>query len=239
VDAVEQRPHLVAAERDRLIDALFVPARRHAGGEERLGLGRKVQRVAMPRREERLDAEPVARREHQAPAGVPQDECELAAQLMQALDAVILEQVERDLAVGSGPEAVASSLELALDRLVAVELPVDDDPRLLVLAHDRLVAGREVDDAEARMTEPDASVVGHPLAPAVGPSVTKGAGGARQRLGINGLRSREDSDDSTHVSPPCSPGRTRGYASTTVGSPLRQAECRQRAVGDRLEGNWP
>ena len=158
VHAVEQRPHLVPAEGDRLIDRFLVPARRDAGGEERLRFRGEVERATVPRVEERLDAEPIARREHRPPAGVPEHDSELAAQLVQALDAVVFEQVQRNFTVGPRAQAMAPRLELPLDRLVSVELTVDDDARLLVFAGDRLIAGREIDDAQARVTEPDASV---------------------------------------------------------------------------------
>ena len=141
----------------------------------------------------------VARREHHSATRVPQDDCELATQLVQALDAIILEQVERDLAVGSRPQPVAPGLELALNRLVAVEFPVDDNSRLLVFARDRLIAGREIDDTQARVTQPDPSIVGQPLAAAVWTAVMEGAGGARQRRRVNGFRSRKDRDNSAHV----------------------------------------
>ena len=49
--------------------------------------------------------------------------------------------MQRDFAVGAGAQVVTSSLEIALRALEFVELAVDDDPQLLVLAGDRLIAG--------------------------------------------------------------------------------------------------
>jgi len=48
-------------------------------GEQGLHLRRKVQRVVVPRVEERLDPEAVAHRHHPAPRLIPQDNRELAA----------------------------------------------------------------------------------------------------------------------------------------------------------------
>src|SRR4051794_21397371 len=81
---------------------------------------------------------------------------------MQALRAAVLVEVQRDLAVGAGPQAMAPVLEFASDGLVAVELPVGDDPGPLVLARDRLSAGFQIDDAEPGVGEGHATVRAKP-----------------------------------------------------------------------------
>jgi len=78
---------------------------------------------------------------------VPKDERELAAQVRQAIDAEVLVEMQRDLAVRARPEPVSGVLQLTADPFEVVELAVDDDPRRFVLVGDRLVAGGEVDDA--------------------------------------------------------------------------------------------
>ena len=101
-DAVVEGAHLVAAEGHGVIDAFLIPARGNAGGEERFDFGGEVERVVVPGVEERLDAEAVARGEEAAAVFVPEDEGELAAQMLKAVDAEFLIEVEGDFAVGFG-----------------------------------------------------------------------------------------------------------------------------------------
>src|SRR6202011_954924 len=84
-----------------------------------------------------------------APRRVPEDERELAAQVPQARRTLLLVEVEHDLAVGAGAEAVPLPLEAAPDALEAVQLAVGHQLQAAVFVGDRLVAGREIDDAEA------------------------------------------------------------------------------------------
>src|SRR6185295_6554201 len=84
---------------------------------------------------------------------IPDQEGKLTPQPVQALGAEILIEVKCDFAVGLGPEAMAGALELLADRLVSVELAVAHDHGLSVFADDRLIAGSEIDDAQACMTE--------------------------------------------------------------------------------------
>ena len=137
--------------------------------------------------EERLDAETVAGREQRRGGLVPKHERELAAQMVQALHAEVLIEVQRDLAVGPRTQPVAAALELPLNRLETVELAVHDDARLLVLAGDRLIPGREVDDAQTRMAQPDAAVGGRPLSLPVRSAMRERLGGTGQRRRVNGF----------------------------------------------------
>ncbi len=61
--------------------------------------------------------------------------------------------MQGDLAVRSGPEPMAAPRQLVLDPLEVVELAVDDDVQAPVFAGDRLVPGRQVDDAQPRVAE--------------------------------------------------------------------------------------
>ncbi len=157
-DAVVEGAHLVAAEGHGVIDAFLIPPRGNAGGEERFDFRGEVEGVVVPGVKERLDAEAVARGEEAAAVFVPEDEGELAAQMLKAVDAEFLIEVKGDFAVGFGGEAVAALLQLLADGLVAVELAVDDDVGAAVFAGHGLVAGGEVDDAEAGVAEADAMV---------------------------------------------------------------------------------
>ena len=210
--AVVERADLVAAEFDGVIHGLGVPAGRHAGREQRLHFGGEVQRVAVHRVEQRLDAEPIARGEHPAVVIVPQHERELSAQLVQALRAEVLVQVQRDLAVRSRAQPVSRLLEPALRRLEIVELAVDDDPRALVLARDRLIAGRQVDDAEPRMPQRDAPISRQPLALTVRSAVIEPPGRALDEVGRERRGPGEEGDDATHKSA-ISPGPARDASS--------------------------
>ena len=153
-------------------ERVAVPAGGHAGREQRLDLGGQVQSTLVMRVVERLDAEAIPRGEERVVEAVPEGEGELAAQFAQAGRAEVLIEVQSDLAVGAGAEAVATALEVALYAFEVVELAVDDDPQALVLAGDRLLAGGQVDDAESGMAQPDPPIAGDPgplsIRPAVG-----------------------------------------------------------------------
>ncbi|HEU4648028.1 MAG TPA: hypothetical protein VFS33_03135 [Gemmatimonadales bacterium] len=102
---------------------------------------------------------------------VPQHEGKFAAQPVQAVRAKILVEVEGNLAVGSGAEMVPLLLQLALNRLEAIELAVHDELHAIVLARDWLLAGGEVDDSQARVAEADLAVGRHPDLLPVGPAM--------------------------------------------------------------------
>ena len=59
--AIVKRAHLVAAKRERLVDALLIPSRRDSCRKKRLHLRRKIEHVVVPCIKERLDAESVPR----------------------------------------------------------------------------------------------------------------------------------------------------------------------------------
>ena len=106
--------------------------------------------------------------------------------------------MQRDLAVRARAQPVPGLLELALDRLEIVELAVDDDPRALVFAGDRLIAGRQVDDAQPRMAEGDAPIGGDPVALAVGPAMVEAPGGAFDRGRRDGRLTGKDGCNAAH-----------------------------------------
>src|SRR5262245_10101266 len=107
--------------------------------------------------------------------------------------------MERDLAVAAGAEAVSAVLELAADRFVAVEVAIDRDRDLAVVAGDRLRAAVDVDHGQAAVTEHGGGVRASPHPDVVGPAMAhasdRGAGRRlvdRAPLGANG-------DDSRHL----------------------------------------
>src|SRR5262249_50787584 len=159
-----------------------VPARRDARGEQRLHLGGEVKDTVTLRIIERFDPESVARGEERLIGLVPEHERELAAQLVQALRPELLVEAQGDFAVRSGAQPVALLLELALDALVVVELAIDHDVQALVLIGDRLITGDQVNDAEARVPEPDAAMWRDPLPLPVRSAMVQTARRAFQRL---------------------------------------------------------
>ena len=106
MDAVVESAHLVPASDGGVKHALFIPARGDACSEEGFDFGREIKRIVMPGIKERLDAEAVARSEETTVAFIPEDEGELAAKLVQTMGAEFLVEMESDLAVGAGAEAV-------------------------------------------------------------------------------------------------------------------------------------
>jgi len=129
---------------------------------------------------------------------VPDHEGVLAAQVVQALGAVVLVQVERDLAVGLGPEPVPAVLQCPADALEVVELAVHHDVDGLILVGDRLVAGHEIDDREPGVTEGDPAVGGHPVAAPVGAAVVERRHACAHGLGGNWGLARENRGDTAH-----------------------------------------
>ena len=106
-DPFEERPVLVEIDVRDLKERFVVPTGRHAGGKQRLGLGRQVERVADLGVVERLDAKAIARGEERAVRLVPEDNGELAAQLFQRAGAVIFVEVQSDFAVAVRAQACA------------------------------------------------------------------------------------------------------------------------------------
>ncbi len=80
VDAGEQRTVGRVRHEVHVVERLAIPAQRHAESGERLDLRRQIEGAFMHRVVERLDAEPVARREQLPIPLVPDRERELAAQ---------------------------------------------------------------------------------------------------------------------------------------------------------------
>src|SRR3954470_8967287 len=118
--------------------------------------------------EQRLYAEPIARREEGPIPLVPEHKCEFAAQSMQALGANVFVEMQGDFAVRPSAQMVPRLLEFLSDRFIAVELTVDDDVNASVLARDRLISRNKVNDAEPRVPETNSRVGCDPTPLSVG-----------------------------------------------------------------------
>ena len=77
---------------------------------------------------------------------------------------------------------MSAPLQLASLALEVIKLAVDNDMNPLILVRDRLIAGREVNDTQPRMTETDALIGGQPRALAVRTAVAKAVRGVLQPL---------------------------------------------------------
>jgi hypothetical protein len=96
---------------------------------------------------------------------------------------------------------MASLLQLALDRLVAVELAVHHDLQASVLVRDRLIAGREVDDGEARVAEPDPAMRRDPPALRVGAAMLEPKRRPAKRVLVDRVPRGDDGHDAAHSAP--------------------------------------
>ena len=169
---------LMVAVLDAVIDRLGIPPGRHASGKQGLDFGSQVERVIMKRIKQRLDAKAIASRENRAVSLVPNHKSEFSAQPMQALRAEIFVKVERDFAVGARAQVVSRLFEFSLDRFKAIEFAIHHDPGAPVFARNGLVARRQVDDAETRVSERDPAVLRPPVALPIGAAMIETLGGS-------------------------------------------------------------
>ena len=104
-----------------------------------------------------------------------------------------------DFGVAARVEDVPERLQLRDQLLVVVDLAVEDDDDRAVLVVERLLAGREVDDRQAAMTEPDARLEVHALA--VRPAVRLRVVHALQQRAVEVAAAAgvEQSGDAAHV----------------------------------------
>ena len=166
------------AEPEEVIDTARVKFRRQQPrSEEGLGLRAEDETILDPGVVERLDPHPVPSHEETAAGVVPDGKGEHAVQVVDAGIAMLLVEVQDDLRVGTGPEAVSGLLEAGAVLFVIVDLTVVGDPDRPVLIGHWLGTAIKIDDAEAPVGQshlvgevktfsiraPVAHGVGHPL----------------------------------------------------------------------------
>jgi len=122
--------------------------------------------------EQGLEAQVIARHQHLAALDVQDRDRKLPAQAAEALRALLLVEVHDRLGVAVRAEGVALLLQLLPQRLVVVDLPVEDQGQRPVLVVDRLLPAREVDDAQPAHAERDARL--DVIALVVGPAMHHG-----------------------------------------------------------------
>ena len=217
-----------------------VPARLDAHREERLRLRRDQDAARSLRVDERLDPEAIARRDEPPAPRVPEDERDLAAEVLDERVAVLLVEMDDELAVAPGAEAVPLRLELPAGALEVVELSVDDGDDAPVLVGERLRAALDVDDREAPVPETrDARGVDED-ALAVRSAVRDRGEPAPDRLRAQGGLGRDDPDHAAHqprtaASPKRREASSVGRRKTLTSSRAAKARshCRSGCAGPR------
>ena len=97
---------------------------------------------------------------------------------MQALDAKILIQVQRDFAIGPSTQTMPALFKFSLDRFMPVEFAVHDDASTLILASDRLISSCKVNNAKSRMAQSNSLILCDPVPLRIGTSVIETLGGS-------------------------------------------------------------
>ncbi len=180
--------------------------------DQRLQLRAEQQQPARQQRVvQRLDAEPVAGEEERLAIPIPQREREHAAEPLDAVLAPLLPGMNDHLGVAAGPEAVSKLREFRDQRLIVVDLAVEDDDHAAVLVEQRLLPGGEVDDREPAMAEPQAGLGVQP--DLVRPAMVLGLVHARNEVARDRPRARDvhDADNAAHDGSGLSGGRS-GHA---------------------------
>src|SRR5690606_2227288 len=132
--------------RNELIEKELIESRRvHAARdaverEEAFDLRCERETTALLEIEERLLPEAVASSEQAVLVAIPNDEGEHPAKPIDAPLALLLPEMDDDLAVAPRPKSMPARLEVGAKRAVVVDLAVADDGLRSVLARDRLTA---------------------------------------------------------------------------------------------------
>jgi hypothetical protein len=208
VDAAQRRQrrgHVAVGEVG--VDRLAVDlARDLVVGQQRGHLGGEAEDAVAQAVEERLLADAIARDQALLPARVPEREREHPVQPLDAVDAVLLVEVRDDLGVAVCRQRVPARDELLAQLAVVVDLAVQDDRDGAVLVEDRLVAGGEVDHAQA--LDPQRDVGGAEDPARVRPAVLEARAHALGQLRVDVVPVRAQlSDDSAHPTIQRSGGR--------------------------------
>src|SRR6185437_1827583 len=106
--------------------------------------------------------------------------------------------MHQDLRIAPRPEAVAAMCQLIHQRDEVVDLAVECDPHRLIFVRKRLVAARQVDDAETAVAKPDVLVM--PAPRVVGTAMRDDVAHADQTLEVDLLTvvCQDEAADSAH-----------------------------------------
>src|SRR5260370_20577297 len=97
--------------------------------------------------------------------------------------AKLLIHVQGDLAIRTRSKVMSAILQLAPLPFKIIELPVNDDVNALILVSNRLIAGRQVDNTQPRVAQPNALIWRQPGSLAVRTAMIERFRGACERLG--------------------------------------------------------
>ncbi len=146
-----------------MIERVEIDVARQIGrAQQRLDLGSEIQPAVDRRIVQRLDADAVAREKQRLRSGIPDRQAEHAAQPRDGVAPPLLVCVDDRFRVGGRVEPVPVRLELGAQLVVVVDLAVEHDPDGAILVVNRLMPGREVDDAQA--AHPKRHLLVHPHA---------------------------------------------------------------------------
>src|SRR5687768_9947737 len=191
--------------------------------QDRLQLGGEHELVPAIGVVQGLDAEAIAGKKQLLPPLVPDGKREHPAEPIDTASAEIFVEVNDGFGVAAGLEHVATTLEIAAQLAVVVDLPVEDNPDGPVFVGDRLMAAREVDDAQPAHAERHAVTEIHPLV--VRTAVhDRGAHAADVRLRYRSSIPAHDSGNAAHR-----------YFPPSGASPVTARGSRRRA---RLRSRW-
>src|ERR1019366_7074829 len=121
----------------------------HAGiRENRLDLRSEKEGFAVPAVVEGLDSKAVPRRKNHALTAIPNHEGEHATQVLHAVTAILLIQVDDGFRVAARAVGMAPSLQPDSQLCMVINLTVEYDPDVLIFVGQRLMTTLDVDDAE-------------------------------------------------------------------------------------------
>ena len=158
---------------------------------------------------QRLLAGAVARQEHRRVAQVVEGHGEHAVQPGEHVVSPLPVRGEDHFGIAAGAEGVSQRFELRAEVEEVVDLAVEGDAELARGIEHRLMSGRrEVDDRQAAVSKPDATVGGPPESRVIRTAMGHGVAHRLQRQRLGDRRSGEDSDDSAHDAAPQLRSRT-------------------------------
>src|SRR5258708_1563018 len=111
-------------------------------------LGAKEKRIRRRSVIQRLNAKPVTGNEQCSLLTVPNRECEHAAQVLNAIAAVLFVKMNDGFGIAIGAIAVAALLQFLAQFGVIVDFAVEDNPNCAVFVAERLVPAGDINDAQ-------------------------------------------------------------------------------------------
>src|SRR6266850_244254 len=102
-----------------------------------------------------FDAKAVANQQKALLPAVPNRECEHAAKIFHAFDAVLFVGMDNGFRVGAGSELMAARNQIRRKIGEVVDLAVEDNYNGTVFIENRLLSAAEIDNAQAAMPQAD------------------------------------------------------------------------------------